>query len=599
MASRLKAAYESADVRALAALIAEVAAERDAAAAERDAAAAERDAAAAERDAAAAERDALVDTNTALTEKASALGEEVETLAQSRAQLQQRVDYLTRMLFGRRSEKLTREELGQLALAFGASEEEANEADPKVPTPDGPTHSNDGESAVSDGMKKRRKRRHPGRTRLSPELERRVTPVPVPEGERTCKCCGGEMACIGHLDHERVEYEPAQLIVHVERREKLACKDPSCRGDAVTAERKAPRDTHLRVGSSFLAHLVESKCDDALPIYRQRDQLKRLGFDVPLNTLYGYWSYVTNLLRPVADTTLSVVLGDPHYVALDDTKLDVLDKTKAKGIYRGHLWCFTGTTPLVAYGFTKTWGANEIVPWVSAIEGFIQCDDYKGYSSSVDWPGGGARILIPPERRLGCMMHLRRRFVEAFKQSDKRAAEPLALIKALYEIEAEAKDKGLGHDARGALRAERSLPILDQLEQWVDDHDGKLLPSSLLGQAVGYAKQQRAFVRRCFRDGRFEIDNGHTERQIREPAVGRKNFLFTGSAEAAKALAGAYTLVQSCRNLGVPAREYLIDVIDKLERGWPVRRIRELVPDRWAELHRVTPPTDDLPQHVP
>jgi len=574
--ARVATAYESGDIRALAALIAEVAAERDAAAAERDAAA--------------AERDALADRNDRLVN-------ENEKLELTRAQLQQRVDYLTRMIFGRRSEKLTREELGQLALAFGASEEEAGAAEPEVPTPDGPTESNEGESTDS-GDRKRKKRKHPGRTRLSAELERKVNLVPVPEGERSCKCCGGEMSCIGHLDHERVEYVPAKLVVHVDRREKLACQAPSCRGDAVTAERNDPRDTHLRVGASLLAHLVESKCDDALPIYRQQDQLKRLGFDVPLNTLYGYWSYVTNLLRPVADTTLSVVLGDPHYVAMDDTKLEVLDKTKAKGIYRGHLWCFTGTTPLVAYGFTETWEAQQIVPWVGAIEGFIQCDDYKGYSSSVDWPGGGARILIPPERRLGCMMHLRRRFFEAFKQSDKRAAEPLALIKALYEIEAEAKADGLDHAARGALRAARSLPILDKLEKWVDDHEDKLLPSSLLGQAVTYAKQQRPFIRRCFRDGRFEIDNGHTERQIREPAIGRKNFLFTGSADAAKSLAGAYTLVQSCRNLGLSVRDYLIDVINKLERGWPLRRIRELVPDRWAELHRAVATTDDLTQQV-
>jgi len=551
----------------------------------------------AQRDALAETNTTLAETNTTLAETNTTLGKEVDALELSRGQLQQRVDQLTRMLFGRRSEKLTREELGQLALAFGATQEEANGAEPEVPTPDAPSdeHANDPNAG---GKKKRKKRKHPGRTRLSPDLEREVTLVPVPEAERACQCCGVEMTCIGHLDHERLEHVPAKLVVHVERREKLACKAPACRGDAVTAAREDSRDVHLRVGASFLAHLVESKCDDALPINRQRDQMKRLGFEVPLNTLYGYWGYVTNLLRPVADTTLSVVLGDPHYVAMDDTKLDVLDETKAKGIYRGHLWCFTGTTPLVAYGFAETWQAQEIVPWVNAIDGFIQCDDYGGYGASVDWPGGGQRILIPPERRLGCLMHVRRRFYEAYKQSDERAAVPIALIKDLYEIEAEAKARGLNYDARGALRAERSLPTLDAFDKWVDEHDGTLLPSSSLGRAVGYAKQQRPFIRRCFRDGRFEIDNGQTERQIRKPAIGRKNFLFSGSADAAKRLAAAYTLVQSCKNLGFPARGYLIDVIGKLERGWPLRRIRELVPDRWAELQRAPVATDDLAQHV-
>jgi transposase len=585
MMARLKEAYESEDVRALAALIVEVAAERDAVA--------ERNTALIETNTALTDTNtALTDTNTALTEKTAALAEEVHTLALSRDQLEQRVHHLTRLLFGRRSEKLTREELGQLALAFGATEAQAAAAEPEVPTP-APPSDEDG----SASGKKRKKRKHPGRTRLSPELERKITPVPVPEGERTCKCCGVLMKSMGHLDHERVEYVPAKLVVHVERREKLACKNSACRGDATTAARSRDRDVHLRVGASLLAHLVESKCDDALPIYRQRDQLKRLGFDVPLNTLYRYWGYVMKLLKPVADTTLSVVLGDPVYVAMDDTKLEVLDQTKAKGIYRGHLWCFTGTTPLVAYGFTETWEAQEIVPWVSAIEGFIQCDDYGGYSGSVSWPGGGEAILIPPERRLGCMMHVRRRFYEAFKQSDPRAATPLVMIKKLYAIEADAKERELGHDARGALRAEKSLPILDEFQEWVDDHDGKLLPSSLLGRAVHYAKQQRPFVRRCFRDGRFEIDNGHTERQIREPAVGRKNFLFTGSAEGARLLAAAYTLVQSGRNVGIPVPLYLIDVINKIEDGWPVRRIRELVPDRWAELHLASA-TDKLAQQM-
>jgi transposase len=103
-----------------------------------------------------------------------------------------------------------------------------------------------------------------------------------------------------------------------------------------------------------------------------------------------------------------------------------------------------------------------------------------------------------------------------------------------------------------------------------------------LGRAVGYAVHQRTFVRRCFTDGRFEIDNGHTERVLREPCIGRKNYLFTGSADAAERLAAAYTLVQSCRMLGFPARDYLIDVLTKLDAGWPMRRIGELVPDRWA-----------------
>ena len=127
---------------------------------------------------------------------------------------------------------------------------------------------------------------------------------------------------------------------------------------------------------------------------------------------------------------------------------------------------------------------------------------------------------------------------------------------------------------------------LDSFDAWVDTQAKTLGKTGKLVEAVRYAKQQRPFVRRCFSDGRFEIDNGEAERTLRKPAIGRKNFLFTGSAPAGQRLAGAYSLVQSCRALNIPTRDYLIDVIAKLEAGWPARRLTDLLPHRWSpDLH--------------
>ena len=109
-----------------------------------------------------------------------------------------------------------------------------------------------------------------------------------------------------------------------------------------------------------------------------------------------------------------------------------------------------------------------------------------------------------------------------------------------------------------------------------------------------YAINQREFVQRCFTDGRFEIDNGEIERVLKKPCIGRKNYLHCGSVAGAKRLAAAYTLVLSCKGLGINVNEYLVDVITKLANGWPLRRIRELVPDAWA-LARVTATTADPP----
>src|SRR5690606_19828288 len=223
------------------------------------------------------------------------------------------------------------------------------------------------------------------------------------------------------------------------------------------------------------------------------------------------------------------------------------------------------------YQFTPNWKPDEIAPWFHAIGEwtYIQVDDYKGYNTSILDEHGNLLPLVPSARRLGCMMHVRRRFHDALKAGDKRAAQPVQWIQEIYKVEERAK--GLSADERHALRQQHSLPLLDRLDEWVDEHHPRLGKSSLLAKAVHYAHHQRPYVRRCFSDGRFEIDNGAVERAIREPAIGRKNFLFTGSADAAQRLAGAYTLVQTCCALGLSTRDYLIDVITRLEAGWPAR----------------------------
>lgn len=338
-------------------------------------------------------------------------------------------------------------------------------------------------------------------------------------------------------------------------------------------------DSTLRVGASVLAELIESKCDDAMPVHRQCDRFARLGFSLPEPTAYGYFRYGTELLLPIAEALLGHVLEDPVWVGADDTGLDVLDRHRKGGKYRGHLWCFRGSSGLLAYQFTETWRAAEVAQWFALIgeHTHVQVDDYKGYSSESD-----GRMVVPSERRLGCMMHVRRRFYDALKLGDKRAAKPVEWIKALYKVEEAARGRPPGE--RLSMRQEHSLPVLDDFDAWVDERNKTLGKTGKLAEAVRYAKQQRVYVRRCFSDGRFEIDNGAVERAIRKPAIGRKNYLFTGSKAAATRLAAAYTLVQTCRSLGISTREYLVDVIQKLEAGWPARRLAELMPHRWTEL---------------
>ena len=502
-----------------------------------------------------------------------------------------------RYRFGRSTEKLSREELQELLRALGGDPTMAPEdTEPKVPAPEEPEQTDDaaGQDGPPEGTTEqessdtpsKKKRRRVRSIQVAPEVQRNVTITRVPEEERICALCGLEKDVYCYVEHQRIKFVPARIEVDVERREKCGCA--VCRKDVSVAPRAQAPAVVRKVDASLLSKLITDKCALGLPLDRQRRELQRIGLDVPANTLQSYWAYTTDLLAPVGLCALSAVLGR-SIVGADDSHLKTLDRRQKRGVFRGHIWCFVGSDGVlgesesVAYGYTPSWEATEITDWFSAIDGFIQCDGYAGYSREVeDEESGQTLVAVPPERRLGCGMHIRSKFHAALLAKDRRAAVPLQYFADLYAIEADCKMRGLDASARFEERMRRSLPLLDQLDAWVDELHPKLLPKSPLRRATTYATNQRLFFRRCFEDGRFEIDNGRTERRIRLFAIARRGFLFTGSVRGGERLATAFTLVDNCLLLGIDPHAYLIDVIDKLERAWPLRRLSELTPHSWA-----------------
>ena len=514
-----------------------------------------------------------------------------------------RVLQAVRYRFGRRTEQLSPEDLQQLFLALGGDTETAQtSAELTVPAEDPPeqvdagaadaasddaaAEASDSEPATTPKTKKKRKRVRS--MQVAPGVERNVTAATVPAEERVCALCGQPKKVMGHVEHQCIRFVPAKIVVDVEQREKLAC--PDCRKDVSVAPRSMTPSVVRKVDASLLAKLASEKCSLALPVDRQRRQLARLGLDVPDKTLQSYWSYTADLIEPVALAVLADVFAST-IVGADDSHLRTLDKSSRHGSFRGHIWCFVGTDgtvggrETVAYGYTPSWDAREIVEWFAAIDGYIQVDGYAGYSREVEDDDGQTLVAVPAERRLGCGMHIRSKFHRALVAKDRRAAIPVKHFIDLYAIEEDCKARGLDADARGEERRRRSLPLLDALDEWVDGIHPKLLPKSPLRQATTYAINQRPFFRRCFHDGRFEIDNGRTERSIRPYAVARRNFLFTGSARGGERLAAVFTLVDGCLLLGIDPYFYLLDIIRKLESDWPLSRLSELMPVRWAVEH--------------
>ena len=488
-----------------------------------------------------------------------------------------------RMVFGSRSERLTGDEFKQLCLAFGVSEEAYNAAVaggaipsvPVTPAPEEESEQTDGTHEQGAGKKNSG---HRGRKPLALAANVKVVEKTVRlEGkDRDCTGCGSEMQFLRFARHEEMVFVPARLECHVELREICVCT--KCRKDAATATREVEHDTTRRVGPSVVADLIAEKCSEAQPVHRQHKRYERLGWSAPITTLESAYRWGSELLGPIADVVRGDVLS-ADYTQADSTGLMVIDPTLPSGRYRGQIWAFNSRRG-VAFDFCPTWEAEEVAPLFAVNwDAFKQVDDYRGYASEVTVEGF-RRQLVPDHLRLGCFMHVRRKYHEALEAKDSRALEPIAIIRRIYEVEAAAK--GRSDEERLALRRERSLPLLAKLHEWLERHVLVEPPKSLLGIAARYTQAQWPYLERCFTRGDFEIDNGGVEREIRSIAIGRRNFLFSGSAEAAARLCDAYTLVVNAKHVGVDPFLYLRDTLTRLQRGFPINRVAELTPRRYA-----------------
>ncbi|QRK10887.1 IS66 family transposase [Archangium violaceum] len=201
-------------------------------------------------------------------------------------------------------------------------------------------------------------------------------------------------------------------------------------------------------------------------------------------------------------------------------------------------------------------------------------DGYKGYDKLFTREGATAV-------EVGCWSHARRYFVEALEAGGTRAALPLSLIGRLFEVEREASEQQVDEAERLRRRDVLSRPITEQLGRWVANTYNAEPPKSPLAQACRYALNQWTALLRFLEDARLPLHNNASELRLREIAVGRKNYLFAGSDAGAERAACVYTLVATCVLAGVDPQAYLTDVLEKLSRGWPRRRLEELLPPMW------------------
>ena len=468
---------------------------------------------------------------------------------------------LLRRLFSPRSEKLDADQIELFRAQL--LEEAENELAAEQAEKDAARRKDDDERRSSSNGN--------GRRRLPSELRRERREHTLGESERTCPCCSEVMQPFGEEVSEQLEYVPASLFVIENVRIKYACN--GCEQGVRTAPLPAQPIEKGLPGPNLLAYVALSKYGHHLPLYRLEQIFGEQGWRVSRKTMCDWIEEIAELLAPVVREQKRMLLAEPLLQA-DETPVPYQDPMRKGKLSQGYLWSYTKPWAEVVFDFTPTRASSAPKAFLGGYCGHLQTDGYAGYASLFQ---NGA------DRRIGCLAHVRRKFFEARGEAPDRAGTVLAAIQRIYRIERRCREESIRGPDRVAVRQSEVLPILEELGEYFTSLESKTLPQSQLGKAVRYALGQWPSVRRYTEIAEAEADNNSCEQSIRTPVLGRKNWLFAGSVEGGRRGAVIFSLVVTCKRLGINPAEYLADVIARVPTH-PNSRIGELVPRAWKTL---------------
>lgn len=468
-----------------------------------------------------------------------------------------------RAQFGRSSEKIERT-VEQLELAIETLEEDDAERMAAIP-------------AVAEAIATIDERTaKPARRALPDHLPREEI---VHSGACACPTCGGALRRIGTDVTETLDYVPGRFKVIRHVREAFSCR--VC--DSVV-QTPAPHHTIARgrAGAGLLAHIVVSKFDDHLPLYRQAEIYARDGVTLETSTLSGWVGATAAALAPLVDALKRGVMGS-DVLHGDDTPVPVLapgaGKTKT-----GRLWTYVrderphdGKRPPAAVFFYSADRKGEHpIAHLKNFTGVLHADGYAGFNGLYQ----GGRIV-----EAACWAHVRRKFFDVHAANGSEIAkETLDRIGALYGVEATIN--GLAPDERRRQRQAQSKPIADALKTWAEQIGPKLSARSELAVAFRYMLARWLALTRCFDDGRLSLDNNPAERALRGVAIGRKNYLFAGSDRGGERAAAMYSLIETAKLNGIDPEAYLRDVLARIA-DHSIHRLAELLPWNWQPAAQV------------
>jgi transposase len=424
-------------------------------------------------------------------------------------------------------------------------------------------------------------RKKTGRKPFPEHLPRERVVVP---GPTAYTCCGSDrLAKIGEDVTETLEVVPRKWKVIQTVREKFTCRACESIGQAPAPFHVIPRGW---AGPNLLAMMLFEKYGQHQPINRQSQRYAREGVELSLSTLADQVGACTMVLKPLYEALRAHVFAAAR-IHGDDTPVPVLAPRKTR---TGRLWTyvrddrpFAGPAPPAAVFFYSPDRRGEHPEHhLRSFARIFQADAYAGFNRLYD----GAR-RPGPVTEAACWAHGRRKFFELADPALRKRSRisPVALeavkrIDTVFAIEREIN--GQPAEARLAVRQQRILPMVNELDAWMRVERARLSRHADVAKAFDYmlARWPAFTVFLC--DGRICLTNNAAERALRGIALGRKAWLFAGSDRGGERAAVVYSLIATAKLNDVDPQAWLADVLARIA-DHPIRCLDELLPWHWSK----------------
>jgi len=469
-----------------------------------------------------------------------------------------------RQRFGRKSERFVDEENPQLSLF--PVEFDGNDPAPKPEDIETVTY--------------KRKKGGQRRSLDTTGIPQREVILPVDEKDRVCACCGRDKKLVGYQHSSRLHVIPAQFEVVVEKREKLACSH-GCEGQFSTAPlplRVLPKSI---ASESLLAYIFVSKVLDRQPLYHlEKVMERRYNWKITRNIMARWMIMVADQLQPLINLMKDRIEGY-DIAAIDATSFHVLNEPGRNSQTKSSAYCIRGGPPdkrVILYEYNAYSHKDYVDETLSNFKGVLQCD-----ASAVC-----NKIAEKETVTLSyCHAHARRKF-EQIEKAAKKGKSPLAteamrIYRQLYAVERYATEEAMSPDERLAIREAKSRPILEKFHQWLLTNRDLTLPKSPIGEAIAYSLKHWPGLLTYLKDGRIEIDNNATERDIKPFVMARKNFLFACTPQGADSLGVHFSLILTASLHGLNPIAYYTDMLSRLPYCTSIADYETLLPWNWQQ----------------